>query len=56
MADTLCRHYYEETDRERTYDAVLAAAKEYAGRDGRIHDAVNTTVAWIYWKTPENSK
>ena len=55
MADTLCRHCYEETDRERIYDAALTAAKEYAGRDGRIHDAVNTTVAWIYWKTPEKS-
>ena len=51
MADYLCRRYYDESDRERLYERALAAAKELAGDAGILRDAVNTTVAWIWWKT-----
>ena len=51
MADYLCRRYFEESDWERLYESALAAAEELAGDAGILRDAVNTTVAWIWWKT-----
>ena len=51
MADYLCRRYFDESDRERLYGSALAGAKELAGDAGIIRDAVNTAVAWIWWKT-----
>lgn len=51
MAAYLCRRCFEESDRERLYGPALAAAKDFAGDEGIIRDAVNTTVAWIWWET-----
>lgn len=51
MADYLSRRYFEGPNRENIYSRALAAVKDLSGSDSRIHDAVNTTVAWIYWKT-----
>lgn len=51
MADYLCRRYFGQEERERLYPAALAAACELAGADGIIRDAVNTSVAWICWRT-----
>lgn len=51
MAETLCRRCFAESDRQRLYESALVAAKELAGDTGILRDAVNTTVAWIWWKT-----
>ncbi|MBR6352907.1 MAG: class I SAM-dependent methyltransferase [Oscillospiraceae bacterium] len=51
MADYLCRRYFEPEERERLYPAARTAAAGLAGPDGLVHDAVNTSVAWICWRT-----
>ena len=51
MADYLCRRYFEQEERDQFYPAALAAAAELAGDGGLIRDAVNTSVAWICWRT-----
>ena len=52
MADYLRRRYFEgEAEAERLHDAALEAARHLCGPDGRVDDAVNTRVAWIYWNT-----
>ena len=39
----------EITDQLR--DKALSIAKELCCQDGTLEDAVNTTVAWIWWET-----
>ena len=51
MADYLCRRYFGEAERADVYGKALSAAKAQADASGRITDAVNTRVAWIFWKT-----
>ena len=51
MADYLCRRYFQGADQKQLYNLAFTAAKEITDDDGLIHDAVNTNVAWIWWKT-----
>jgi hypothetical protein len=36
---------------EELKEKALAAATELCNEDGIFVDAVNTTVAWVWWKT-----
>lgn len=52
MADYLCGSYFaEEADAERLRADALRAAESLREEDGRVLDAIQTKVAWIYWKT-----
>ena len=52
MADYLYRHDWRELpERDELREKALKACKDLAGKDGKVCDNVNTTVAWIYWKT-----
>lgn len=53
MAGYLCRRCFDEAERERRYAPALRAARELAGADGLLRDAVSTEVAWIWWKSRE---
>ena len=56
MADYLCRNYFAaEEATEQLRETALRCAREMAGEDGCVEDGVNTRVAWIYWKTKEES-
>lgn len=54
MADYLRRRYFEdEAEADRLRDAAVEIARSLSDPDGCVEDAVNTRVAWIYWKTEE---
>ena len=54
MADFLCRRCLEaEPGDTALYDRALRASRALADEKGRVADAVNTTVAWIYWRPAE---
>ena len=54
MADYMVRHYLNEYEQKEQYsERIKALAEVHKTAFGTVTDAVNTRVAWIYWKTGE---
>ena len=54
MADYMRRSYFaEEENRDELYGEVLRLSALLANEKGCVKDAVNTKVAWIYWRTED---
>lgn len=52
MAKSIIKRYFNGDEiTEELQEKIRTAAAELADSDGVIRDAVNTKVAWIYWKT-----
>ena len=56
MADYLHRRCFSnEAAADRLRDDALKIVQSLCGPDGCVEDAVNTKVAWIYWKTEDKT-